>query len=62
MTKLNNLVEWFTDKNKVMIALSGGVDSAVVAYAAFQALGSSAIAVTAAVSYTHLTLPTICSV
>ena len=47
MSKLNNLVEWFTDKNKVMIALSGGVDSAVVAYAAFQALGNSAIAVTA---------------
>mgnify|MGYP003967035109 CR=1 FL=1 len=47
MNKLNNLVEWFADKNKVMIALSGGVDSAVVAYAAFQALGSSAIAVTA---------------
>ena len=47
MSKLNNLVEWFADKNKVMIALSGGVDSAVVAYAAFQALGSSAIAVTA---------------
>jgi len=47
MSKLNNLVEWFADKSKVMIALSGGVDSAVVAYAAFQALGSSAIAVTA---------------
>jgi uncharacterized protein len=47
MSKLNNLVDWFADKNKVMIALSGGVDSAVVAYAAFQALGSSAIAVTA---------------
>ena len=47
MSKLNNLVEWFADKNKVMIALSGGVDSAVVAYAAFQALGNSAIAVTA---------------
>ena len=47
MSKLNNLVEWFADKNKVMVALSGGVDSAVVAYAAFQALGSSAIAVTA---------------
>jgi len=47
MSELNNLVEWFADKNKVMIALSGGVDSAVVAYAAFQALGSSAIAVTA---------------
>ncbi len=47
MSKLDNLVDWFADKNKVMIALSGGVDSAVVAYAAFQALGSSAIAVTA---------------
>ena len=40
MSKLNNLVEWFANKNKVMIALSGGVDSAVVAYAAFQALGN----------------------
>jgi uncharacterized protein len=30
-----------------MIALSGGVDSALVAYAAFQKLGNSAIAVTA---------------
>ena len=47
MNKLNDLVNWFADKNKVIIALSGGVDSAVVAYAAFQALGSSAIAVTA---------------
>ena len=47
MNKLNDLVSWFEDKDKVMIALSGGVDSAVVAYAAFQALGSSAIAVTA---------------
>ncbi|MDC0153645.1 ATP-dependent sacrificial sulfur transferase LarE [Nitrosopumilus sp.] len=47
MNKLNNLVDWFADKNKVMIALSGGVDSALVAYAAFQSLGNSAIAVTA---------------
>ena len=47
MTKLDNLENWFEDKNKVMIALSGGVDSALVAYAAFQKLGSSAIAVTA---------------
>ena len=47
MDKLNDLVDWFANKNKVMIALSGGVDSAVVAYAAFQALGNSAIAVTA---------------
>ena len=47
MNKLSDLVNWFADKNKVMVALSGGVDSAVVAYAAFQALGNSAIAVTA---------------
>ena len=47
MTKLNELENWFADKNKVMIALSGGVDSALVAYAAYQKLGDSAIAVTA---------------
>ncbi len=47
MTNLNDLVNWFEDKNKVMVALSGGVDSALVAYAAFQKLGKSAIAVTA---------------
>jgi len=47
MTTLENLENWFEDKNKVMIALSGGVDSALVAYAAFQKLGNSAIAVTA---------------
>lgn len=47
MTKLDNLLDWFGTKKKVMIALSGGVDSALVAYAAFQKLGASAIAVTA---------------
>lgn len=47
MTKLDELKHWFADKNKVMIALSGGVDSALVAYAAYQRLGDSAIAVTA---------------
>ncbi len=47
MTTLENLINWFEDKNKVMIALSGGVDSALVAYAAFKKLGNSAIAVTA---------------
>lgn len=47
MTKINDLVNWFEDKNKIMIALSGGVDSALVAYTAFQKLGTSAIAVTA---------------
>ena len=47
MTNLDDLINWFAGKNKVMIALSGGVDSALVAYAAFQKLGTSAIAVTA---------------
>jgi len=47
MTKLDNLIDWFGNKNKVIVALSGGVDSALVAYAAFQKLGQSAIAVTA---------------
>jgi pyridinium-3,5-biscarboxylic acid mononucleotide sulfurtransferase len=42
------LVSWFQDKNqKTMIALSGGVDSAVVALAAKKALNKNAIAVTA---------------
>jgi len=47
MPHLDDLINWFDDKNKVMIALSGGVDSALVAYAAFKKLESSAIAVTA---------------
>ena len=47
MTNLAELINWFENKNRVMIALSGGVDSALVAYAAFQKLGDSAIAVTA---------------
>jgi pyridinium-3,5-biscarboxylic acid mononucleotide sulfurtransferase len=47
MPKLDELENWFENKNKVMIALSGGVDSALVAYAAYQKLGDSAIAVTA---------------
>ena len=47
MTKLDSLIDWFGNKNKVIVALSGGVDSALVAYAAFQKLGNSAIAVTA---------------
>jgi len=47
MTKLNDLINWFENKSSVIIALSGGVDSALVAFAAFQKLGTSAIAVTA---------------
>lgn len=46
MSKLENLINWFGNK-RTLIALSGGVDSALVAYAAFQKLGNSAIAVTA---------------
>jgi uncharacterized protein len=47
MNKIDELINWFDDKKKVLIALSGGVDSALVAYAAFQKLGDNAIAVTA---------------
>ncbi len=47
MNKLDELIRWFDNKNKVMIALSGGVDSALVAYAAYQNLKNSAVAVTA---------------
>lgn len=45
----NKLVEWFAKNSgsKVIVALSGGVDSAVVALAAKQALGNDAIAITA---------------
>lgn len=45
--KVTKLVDWFSDKSSVMVALSGGVDSALVAYAAFNALGDKAVAVTA---------------
>jgi uncharacterized protein len=47
MKQLEDLVNWFYGKEKVLIALSGGVDSALVAYAAQKALGKQAIAVTA---------------
>lgn len=47
MDKIQNLIDWFEDKESVIVSLSGGVDSALVAYAAFQKLGNLAFAVTA---------------
>ena len=47
MTKLEQLIDWFSNKKRVIVALSGGVDSALVAYAAFAKLENNAIAVTA---------------
>ena len=47
-TDLDRLVGWFVEHgNKVIVALSGGVDSAVVALAAKIALNDQAIAITA---------------
>ena len=47
MDKLLQLLDWFDDKTSVLVSLSGGVDSALVAYAAFQKLGKRSFAVTA---------------
>ena len=47
MKKYQDLLNWFSDKKSVLISLSGGVDSALVAYAAFEEIGKNAVAVTA---------------
>lgn len=48
MDTFNKLVEWFAKSGEsAVVALSGGVDSAVVALAAKKALGKRAIAITA---------------
>ena len=47
MTNLDELLNWFDDKNKVLVSLSGGIDSALVAYAAKTKLERNAIAITA---------------
>ncbi|MFL6490513.1 MAG: ATP-dependent sacrificial sulfur transferase LarE [Nitrososphaera sp.] len=49
MEAFNKLVDWFLRNagDRAIVALSGGVDSAVVALAAKKALGNGAIAITA---------------
>jgi uncharacterized protein len=47
MNKIQQLIDWFYGKGQVLVALSGGVDSALVTYAAFKALGDRCAAVTA---------------
>ena len=47
MKKYQDLLNWFSDKKSVLISLSGGVDSALVAHAAFEKIGNYAVAVTA---------------
>jgi uncharacterized protein len=45
---LDKLIEWFSSNTKTaVVALSGGVDSAVVALGAKKALGSNALSITA---------------
>lgn len=44
--RYSKLLDWFRNEKSVIIALSGGVDSSVVAAAAFASLGKSALAVT----------------
>ncbi len=45
--KLARLEEWFSEHGSAVVAFSGGVDSSVVAAAAWRALGERALAVTA---------------
>lgn len=45
--RLRRLIDWFKDKDGVIVAFSGGVDSTLVTYAAHKALGSKVLAVTA---------------
>lgn len=47
MKSISDLINWFNDKNSVLVALSGGVDSGLVAYAAYSKLKESAFAITA---------------
>ncbi len=42
---MQSLLKWFENKGSVMIAFSGGVDSSVVAKAAYDVLGDNAMAI-----------------
>ncbi len=44
--RYSKLLDWFRNEKSVIVALSGGVDSSVVAATAFASLGKSALAVT----------------
>ena len=46
-SKLHDLESWFKNYDSVLIAFSGGVDSTLLAKAAFTSIGKKAIAVTA---------------
>ena len=47
MRSIDELIGWFADAKSAMVALSGGVDSALVAYAAHASPNTRALAVTA---------------
>lgn len=44
---VEKLINWFKDKDSVLVAFSGGVDSTLVTYTAYKALGDRVLAVTA---------------
>lgn len=45
--RINELLNWFNDKGSILVAFSGGVDSTLLAKAAYMTLKEDAVAVTA---------------